>query len=201
MQSYSIHSLPDTAGSIPLLISFITVAAEPPHMDFSVVQGDIAEQSADALVNAAGTSLQMGSGVAGALRRAAGRGLNEEAVSKGPVDLGGVAVTDAYSLDADYVIHAAAMPHYGDGQATAESIQEATENALIAADERGCRSLVIPALGCGVAGFDLELGARIIGETIANYEPSSLSDVRFIAYTDSEFETIRDVTAGFRGGP
>jgi O-acetyl-ADP-ribose deacetylase (regulator of RNase III) len=168
-------------------------------MDFSVVQGDIAEQSADALVNAAGTSLQMGSGVAGALRRAAGRGLNEEAVSKGPVDLGGVAVTDAYSLDADYVIHAAAMPHYGDGQATAESIQEATENALIAADERGCRSLVIPALGCGVAGFDLELGARIIGETIANYEPSSLSDVRFIAYSDSEFETIRDVTAGFRG--
>jgi O-acetyl-ADP-ribose deacetylase (regulator of RNase III) len=168
-------------------------------MDFSVVQGDIAEQSADALVNAAGTSLQMGSGVAGALRRAAGRGLNEEAVSKGPVDLGGVAVTDAYSLDADYVIHAAAMPHYGDGQAIAESIQEATENALIAADERGCRSLVIPALGCGVAGFDLELGARIIGETIANYEPSSLSDVRFIAYSDSEFETIRDVTAGFRG--
>jgi O-acetyl-ADP-ribose deacetylase (regulator of RNase III) len=91
------------------------------------------------------------------------------------------------------------MPHYGDGQATAESIQEATENALIAADERGCRSLVIPALGCGVAGFDLELGARIIGETIANYEPSSLSDVRFIAYSDSEFETIRESTAGFRG--
>lgn len=169
-------------------------------MKFSVIQGDIAQQSADALVNAAGTSLRMGSGVAGALRRAAGRGLNEEAVSKGPIDLGGVAVTDAYRLDADYVIHAAAMPHYGDGQATAESIRNATENALIAADERGCRSLVIPALGCGVAGFDLETGARIIGETIAGYEPSSLSDVRFIAYSDDEYEIVRTATAGFRSG-
>lgn len=168
-------------------------------MEFSVIQGDIAQQSADALVNAAGTSLQMGSGVAGALRRAAGNGLNEEAVSKGPVDLGGVAVTDAYELDAEYVIHAAAMPHYGDGQATAESIRQATRNALEAADDRGCRSLVMPALGCGVAGFDLETGARIIGETIADYEPSSLSGVRFIAYSDAEFETIQEVTTGFRG--
>ena len=57
---------------------------------------------------------------------------------------------------------------------------------------------MIPALGCGVAGFDLEVGARIIGETIAGYEPSSLSDVRFIAYADAEFETVRGATAGFR---
>ncbi|MFO7925180.1 macro domain-containing protein [Natronomonas sp.] len=172
-------------------------------MYFSVVRGDIAEQSADTLVNAAGTSLRMGSGVAGALRRAAERGLNEEAISKGPIDLGEVVVTDAYGLDANHVIHAAAMPHYGDGQATAESIRDATKNALAAADERGCRSLVIPALGCGVAGFDLEDGAHIIGETIADHEPSSLSDVRFIAYSEPEFETVRSATAEFsiiRGG-
>lgn len=169
-------------------------------MEFSVVQGDIAAQSADALVNAAGTSLEMGSGVAGALRRAAGRGLNEAAVAKGPVDLGAVAVTDAYRLDAEYVIHAAAMPHYGDGRATAESIREATENALRAADERGCRSLVIPALGCGVAGFDLDDGARIIAKTTAEYEPTSLSDVRFIAYSDTESETVSEATADIRNG-
>jgi O-acetyl-ADP-ribose deacetylase (regulator of RNase III) len=168
-------------------------------MEFRVVQGDIAAQSADALVNAAGTSLQMGSGVAGALRRAAGRGLNEEAVSKGPVDLGEVAVTDAYDLDADHVIHAAAMPHYGDGQATAESIRDATRNTLEAADELGCESLVIPALGCGVAGFDIEEGARLIAETIAEYDPEALSDVRFIAYSDDEYETVDSVTATGRG--
>lgn len=161
-------------------------------MEFTVVQGDIAEQSADALVNAAGTSLEMGSGVAGALRRGAGGGLNEAAVSEGPVDLGEVAVTDAYDLDTDYVVHAAAMPHYGDGEATEESIRNATRNALAAADERRCESLVIPALGCGVAGFDLAEGARLIAEEIRAYDPEHLEDVRFIAYSDEEFRTVRD---------
>jgi O-acetyl-ADP-ribose deacetylase (regulator of RNase III) len=160
-------------------------------MEFTVVQGDIARQEADALVNAAGTSLQMGSGVAGALRRGAGSEINREAVSKGPVELGEVAVTDAYDLDADIVVHAAAMPHYGDGRATEDSIRDATRNAFAAADERGCESLVIPALGCGVAGFDLAEGARAIAEEIDAYEPTNLRDVRFIAYSDEEYEAVR----------
>ncbi|OLZ41179.1 Appr-1-p processing protein [Natrinema saccharevitans] len=164
-------------------------------MEYEVVRGDIAAQSADAVVNAAGTSLRMGSGVAGALRRGAGEEINEAATAKGPIDLGAVAVTDAYDLAADYVIHAAAMPHYGDGQATAESIRAATRNSLETADELGCRSLVIPALGCGVAGFDLADGAAIIGAELERYDPDSLADVRFIAYSDAEYETVRAVTA------
>ena len=164
-------------------------------MDFDVIQGDIAQQSADVLVNAAGTSLQMGSGVAGALRNAASGPINEAAMSKGPVDLGAVAVTDAYGLDCEWVIHAAAMPHYGDGKATRESIADATRNTLERADELGAESLVVPALGCGVAGFALTEGARIICETVADYDPETLADVRIIAYSDDEFQTIRDVAA------
>ena len=169
-------------------------------MDFQVVQGDIAEQSADVLVNAAGTSLQMGSGVAGALRRGAGEAIDEEATSKGPIDLGAVAVTDAYDLDAEWVIHAAAMPHYGDGQATEDSIRDATRNTLERADELGAQSLVIPALGCGVAGFPLEDGARIICEVIADYEPDTLEDVRFVGYADDEVATIQRVADAVRAG-
>lgn len=156
------------------------------------MQGDIAQQSADALVNAAGTSLRMGSGVAGALRRGAGDGIDEEATAKGPVDLGATAVTDAYDLDADYVIHAAAMPHYGDGRATAASIEVATHNALKRADRLGCRSVVLPALGCGVAGFSLDRGARVIADAIRAYSPARVDDVRFIAYSDDEYATVRD---------
>ncbi|ADD07042.1 Macro domain protein [Natrialba magadii ATCC 43099] len=163
-------------------------------MEFDVIQGDIAAQSADVLVNAAGTSLEMGSGVAGALRRRAGDELNDEAVEKGPIDLGEVAVTDAYDLDAEYVIHAAAMPHYGDGEATEESIRDATRNTLECADELECESLVLPALGCGVAGFELETGASIIGAELGTYEPETLSDVRFIAYSNEEYETLRAAT-------
>lgn len=162
-------------------------------MHFSVIQGDIASQSADALVNAAGTSLQMGSGVAGALRRGANGPINEEAVSKGPVELGEVAVTDAYDLDAEYVIHAAAMPHYGDGRATKASIREATRNTLETADELECGSLVIPILGTGAAGFDFETGAEIICDEIDRYEPTALTDVRVIAYSDREYGIVRDI--------
>lgn len=167
-------------------------------MEFEVIQGDIAQQSADVLVNAAGTSLQMGSGVAGALRRTGGESLNEEAMARGPVDLGDVAVTDAHDLDAEWVVHAAAMPHYGDGKATAQSIEDATRNALASADEHGAKSLVIPALGCGVAGFDFREGTRIIAETIHTYDPDSLSQVEFIAYADDEYDTVRDVAAAVR---
>jgi O-acetyl-ADP-ribose deacetylase (regulator of RNase III) len=207
-----VHAIPTLARTVPFYSTptplrgddgpdrrrLLSNATDESHMEFTVVQGDIAAQSADALVNAAGTSLRMGSGVAGALRRAAGDELDTAAVSMGPIDLGAVAVTDAYDLDADYVVHAAAMPHYGDGRATAESIRDATRNALVAADERGCSSLVIPALGCGVAGFDLAEGARIICETIDGYQPSSLSDARFIAYSDAEYETIRRVASAVR---
>ncbi len=163
-------------------------------MEFDIVQGDIAEQSADALVNAAGTSLKMGSGVAGALKAAAGAELDREAREKGPIELGDVAVTNAYDLDADYVIHAAAMPHYGDGQATEASIRDATRATLEKADDLGCESIVLPALGCGVAGFDLAEGATIIAEAIDDYEPETIDEVRFIAYSDEEYDTIRAAT-------
>ncbi|MFB6194610.1 MAG: macro domain-containing protein [Haloplanus sp.] len=167
-------------------------------MEFTVVQGDIATQRADALVNAAGTSLRMGSGVAGALRRAANGPINEEAMEQGPVDLGGVAVTDAYDLDANYVIHAAAMPHYGDGRATAESIRDATRNALERADELGCESLVVPVLGTGAAGFTFAEGARHVCAVIDDHDPTTLRDVRVIAYSTEEYDRLQRVAADVR---
>ncbi len=162
-------------------------------MDNTVVEGAIAAERAEALVNAAGTSLKMGSGVAGALRRGANGPINEDAVSKGPVDLGAVAVTDAYELDAEYVIHAAAMPHYGDGRATEESIREATQNALERADELGCESVVMPVLGTGAAGFEFETGAELVCEEVWAYTPETLSDVRVIAYSTAEYEALQDI--------
>ena len=162
-------------------------------MEFSVIQGDIAAQEADALVNAAGTSLRMGSGVAGALRRVGGEQLNRAAVEKGPIELGEVAVTDGFDLDADYVIHAAAMPHSGDGLATEASIREATTNALRAAEERGCESVVVPVLGTGAAGFDFDEGARFVCESIAAYDASTLSEVRVIAYERDQYERLAEI--------
>jgi O-acetyl-ADP-ribose deacetylase (regulator of RNase III) len=173
------------------------VAIDAIHMEFEVIQGDIAQQSADVLVNAANTSLRMGSGVAGALKATGGQALNDEAVSKGPVDLGDVAVTDAYDLDAEYVVHAAGMPP--GGSATAGSIRDATRNALARADELGAQSMVVPGIGTGIAGFSTRKGYRIICEEIDAFEPDSLSDVRFIAYSDDGYRTLQAVADEVRG--
>lgn len=160
-------------------------------MEITVIQGDIAEQEADALVNAAGTSLQMGSGVAGALLDAANGPLERAAVARGPVELGGVVVTDAYELNAEYVIHAAAMSHSGPHRlATAEGIRDATRNALEAADELSCGSLVIPLLGCGSGGFHTHEGVSLICDEISTYEPTTLEDVRLIGYSDREVKLL-----------
>lgn len=167
-------------------------------MEFSVVQGDIADQSADALVNAAETSLEMERGVAAALRRDADGPIEEEATSEGPVGLGGVAVTDAYDLDAEYVLHAAAMPHFGSGQASAATIRAATKNALRRADALGCESVVLPVLGTGAANFPFEDGAVIVCRIVDSYESSSLSDVRLIAYTETEYEYLRRIAGSVR---
>lgn len=165
-------------------------------MDFRVLQGDIAQQEADALVNAVGTSLEMGSGVAGALLDAANGALERDAVARGPVELGDVIVTDAYDLDADYVIHAAAMSHSGPHPiATAESIREATRNALETADDLDCESLVLPLLGCGSGGFHTHEGASLICDEIRAYEPITLEDVRVIAYSDRDRDILRQLVS------
>lgn len=89
-------------------------------MHVRIIQGDIAQGFADALVNAAGTDLRMAPGVAGALRRVGAEALDGAAVATGSIEPGGVAVTDASDIDADHAIRTAAMPHDGDGPATAE---------------------------------------------------------------------------------
>lgn len=167
-------------------------------MEFIVVQGDIADQEADTLVNAAGTSLRMGSGVAGSLRRNANGPINQAAIDKGPIDLGDVAVTDAFDLNAEYVIHAAAMPHYGDGHATSRSIRTAARNSLEKADELNCESIVIPVLGTGAAGFDFRDGARHVCEVVRDYEPISLTDTRIIAYSQREYDELKSVAEDVR---
>lgn len=118
----------------------------------------------------------MGGSVAGALRRETSGPINKEPISKGPIDLGAVTVTDAYELDAEHVIHAAAMPHYGDRaersaassrtksgdiRASAESIHKATRNSLERAEELECESVVIPVLRTGAAGFSFEDGGYL----------------------------------------
>lgn len=156
-------------------------------MHFQVIQGDIAEQSAHVLINTTNPNMTMECGVAAALRREANGPLKTEAIQASNATSTDVIVTNAYDLDAQYVIHA--IP-FQNGRVTAQSITTATNAVLSRTDEMGCRSLVLPALGCGGGEYDFAGGARRICKAIAAYDPSALADVRFIAHTEDDFEEV-----------
>lgn len=74
-----------------------------------LMQGDLTEMDADAIVNAANNDLQLGGGVAGAIRRKGGDTIQKECDAIGSIPIGGAAITTGGKLRARHVIHAASM--------------------------------------------------------------------------------------------
>jgi len=151
-------------------------------MRLEVVEGDITELEVDAIANAANNALWMGSGVAGAIKRAGGDEIEREAVALGPIEVGGAVATSAGRLPAKHVIHGAVMGQ--DLRTDDELVRLTTQRCLELAEELRCRSLALPAFGTGVGGFPLEDCARIMVSTARAYEPTSLERVVFAVFAD-----------------
>jgi O-acetyl-ADP-ribose deacetylase (regulator of RNase III) len=149
-------------------------------MDISVFEGDITTLAVDALGNAANSSLWMGSGVAGAIKRAGGEEIEREAVALGPIEPGDAVATTAGLLRARWVIHGAAMGP--DLMTSAELIRRATRRCLEVADELGARSLALPAFGTGVGGFPLDEAAKLMVDVVTAFEARSLDEVVFAVF-------------------
>jgi O-acetyl-ADP-ribose deacetylase len=155
-----------------------------------VVEGDITALDVDAIANAANNHLWMGAGVAGAIKRVGGQEIEQEAVAKGPIEVGEAVATGAGRLEARHVIHGAVMGQ--DLRTNADLVRRATRRCLEVADELGARSLALPAFGTGVGGFPLDECARIMVEEARGYEPRSLVEVVFAVFGDEArqaFET------------
>jgi O-acetyl-ADP-ribose deacetylase len=145
-----------------------------------VVEGNIAALEVDAIANAANNRLWMGSGVAGAIKRAGGEEIEREAMAKGPIEVGEAVATGGGSLPAKWVIHGAVMGQ--DLRTDATLVGRTTRRCLEVADELGARSLALPAFGTGVGGFPVEECARIMVAEARAYEPSSLERLVFAVY-------------------
>jgi O-acetyl-ADP-ribose deacetylase len=145
-------------------------------------QGDITEADVDAVVNAANTRLQLGAGVAGAIRRKGGPTIQQECDVLGPVSLGEAALTNGGQLKARYVIHAASM-HLG-GLTNEGSLRDATANSLKRAVEKQLTSIAFPAIGTGVAGFPIQRCAQVMLEEVKQHlnSPTTLERVLFILF-------------------
>jgi len=168
-------------------------------MEILLTRGDIAQQDAEAIVNAANNHLWMGAGVAGAIKRAGGREIEEEAVAKGPIPIGEAVVTGGGRLKARYVIHAAVMGR--DLRTDADKIRQATQNSLRRADELALKSIAFPALGTGVGGFPLEECARIMLDVVRRHSASgtSLERVVFVLYDEPAYQAFERVWRSSQG--
>ena len=152
-----------------------------------LTEGDITEQEVDAIVNAANTHLVLGAGVAGAIRAKGGPSIQAECDSIGPIQVGDAALTGAGDLPSRYVIHAAGMPPMG--EATEESIAASLRRSLELANEKGCTSVAIPAIGAGIGGFSTQRCAEVLlAEAERHLDgETSLTEIRFVLFGEPTY--------------
>lgn len=164
-------------------------------VEIEVTRGDIARQSGlDAVVNAANAQLRIGGGVAGALHRAAGPGLEREAVPLGPLRPGEAVITSGHALPNPYVIHCLG-PVYGRDQPSDRLLASCYGEALRIAEEEGLASVAFPALSTGAFGYPLEPAAEVALGTVLE-EAQSLTSVqrlRFVLFGERAFQVHREV--------
>ena len=153
---------------------------------------DITDMDTDAIVNAANTSLQLGGGVAGAIRRKGGPTIQDECNKIGGTHVGGAVLTEGGNLNAQYVIHAVG-PRYGDEHAD-EKLKDATLNSLILADNTRLKSLTFPAISTGIFQFPKERCATImLATTIAYLDGfTRLERVIFCLYDRDTYEIFKN---------
>lgn len=158
-----------------------------------IQEGDITQVAADAIVNAANNQLQLGGGVAGAIRRAGGPSIQVQCDQHGPIDVGGAAITEAGDLPAKFVIHAASMSL---GSPTTEpNLRSSVRASLRLAQQHGCKSIAFPAIGAGIAGFDVKRCAKVMKQEVNAHlaKGSDLETILFVLFGDQAYNTFRAV--------
>ena len=151
-----------------------------------LVQGDITEQTVDALVNAANSRLAGGGGVDGAIHRPGGPEIMRETARRYPggCPTGSAVISGAGNLPAKYVIHAVGPIWRGGRQGEPELLRSAYRAALELAREHHCRSVALPSLSTGAYGFPIDQAARIALATADEFlkEEGPPELVRFVLF-------------------
>jgi O-acetyl-ADP-ribose deacetylase len=168
-----------------------------------LVRGDITELEVDAIVNAANNQGWLGSGVAGAIRRAAGDEVEREAVAQAPWPVGDAVRTGPGRLagrGVKAVLHAAAMAP--GGPATAAAVGGATEAALRLAAAEKLESIALPALGTGVGGLDYPSCAAAMADALRRHYATATAPalVAFALFDQAALEEFGAALRAALGG-
>ncbi|MFF7763475.1 O-acetyl-ADP-ribose deacetylase [Streptomyces griseorubiginosus] len=159
-----------------------------------LVQGDITRESADAIVNAANSSLLGGGGVDGAIHRRGGpailadcRRLRAGHYGKG-LPTGQAVATTAGDLDAQWVIHTVG-PRYSHEEDRSALLASCYRESLRVADELGARTVAFPAVSAGIYGWPMDDAARIAVETVRE-SGTAVEEVRFVLFDEKAYDAF-----------
>jgi O-acetyl-ADP-ribose deacetylase (regulator of RNase III) len=158
-----------------------------------LIKGDITLADADAIVNAANTTLLGGGGVDGAIHQAAGPGLLEECKTLNGCETGRSKITKGYNLKAKYVIHTVGPVWYGGHKDELELLASCYQESLALAKDYKVKTLAIPGISTGVYRFPKDQAAFIaVSETKRFLSRNKFPEkVIFVAYDDANYELYR----------
>ncbi len=164
-----------------------------------VVEGNIARQKVDAIVNAANETLLGGGGVDGAIHRAAGPHLLEECKKLNGCPTGQSKITKAYDLPAKFVIHTVGPIWRGGKRNEDEILAGCYRSTLALAEANAVRTIAFPAISTGAYRFPFEQATRIaVSEAIKFLEKNAtIEKILFVCYghdaTGTYLQTVREL--------
>ncbi|MCZ4102754.1 O-acetyl-ADP-ribose deacetylase [Streptomyces sp. So13.3] len=163
-------------------------------IDITFALGDITGQHADAIVNAANSSLLGGGGVDGAIHRKGGpeilaecRALRASHYGKG-LATGLAVATTAGRLPARWVIHTVG-PVWSPDEDRSDLLASCYRESLRVADELGARTVAFPAISTGVYGWPMEDGARIALATVGAAQ-TAVTEARFVLFDQDAYDVF-----------
>lgn len=156
-----------------------------------LVEGDITQQDTEAIVNAANEQLKVGGGVDGAINRAGGPKIQEQARTIGHCPTGQAVITTGGNLKARYVIHTVGPIYRGGQQGEAELLASAYRESLKLASAKGIKSLAFPSLSTGIYGYPVPDAARVALTTVKDYlaQHPEIELARFVLFGKPTYET------------
>ena len=165
-------------------------------MPILIRQGDITKVEAEAIVNAANSSLMGGGGVDGAIHRAGGPAILEECrkivATQGACETGKAVITTAGKLPAKYVIHTVGPVWNGGLDNEASLLADCYRNSLELAAEHQCNSIVFPNISTGVYRFPKEKAAKIALDSVQHFlkEDSRIQKVIFVCFDNENYQLM-----------
>jgi O-acetyl-ADP-ribose deacetylase len=159
-----------------------------------LVMGDITDETTDAIVNAANSSLLGGGGVDGAIHDAAGPALLEECKKireqRGPLPAGQAVITSGGNLKARYVIHTVGPVWQGGNVNEPQILESCYCHCIEQANLKACASVSFPSIATGAFGYPVKPAAQIALRAIADllHKPKSVKLVRFVLFNESTYK-------------